>query len=155
MKSATARLFAAGALDLVNRSQLPTDLLAFFADRLKVQLREQGARHDLVDAVFVLEGRDDLLLIVRRVEALAQFLDSEDGKNCSPANKRATNIIRIEEKKDGRAIYRGAATESVPASGGKSAGANNQCRQDRGRPRSAERGFRCCHARHGKAAAER
>ena len=102
MKSATARLFAAGALDLVNRSQLPTDLLAFFADRLKVQLREQGARHDLVDAVFVLEGQDDLLLIVRRVEALAQFLDSEDGKNLLAGYKRATNIIRIEEKKDGR-----------------------------------------------------
>jgi glycyl-tRNA synthetase beta chain len=102
MKSATARLFAAGALDLVNRSQLPADLLAFFADRLKVQLREQGARHDLVDAVFVLEGQDDLLLIVRRVEALAQFLDSEDGKNLLAGYKRATNIIRIEEKKDGR-----------------------------------------------------
>ncbi len=101
-KSATARLFAAGALDLVNRSQLPADLLAFFADRLKVQLREKDARHDLVDAVFALEGQDDLLLIVRRVEALAQFLDSEDGKNLLAGYKRATNIIRIEEKKDGR-----------------------------------------------------
>jgi glycyl-tRNA synthetase beta chain len=86
----------------VNRTQLPVDLLTFFADRLKVQLREQGARHDLVDAVFVLEGQDDLLLIVRRVEALAQFLDSEDGKNLLAGYKRATNIIRIEEKKDGR-----------------------------------------------------
>ncbi|HEX3708821.1 MAG TPA: glycine--tRNA ligase subunit beta, partial [Pseudolabrys sp.] len=55
------------------------DLLSFFADRLKVQLREQGARHDLVDAVFALEGQDDLLLIVRRVEALGKFLDSDDG----------------------------------------------------------------------------
>ena len=54
---------------------------AFFADRLKVQLREQGARHDLVDAVFALEGQDDLLLIVRRVEALGKFLDTDDGKN--------------------------------------------------------------------------
>jgi glycyl-tRNA synthetase beta chain len=78
------------------------DLLAFFADRLKVQLREQGARHDLVDAVFALEGEDDLLLIVRRVEALGQFLDSEDGKNLLAGYKRATNIIRIEEKKDNR-----------------------------------------------------
>src|SRR6266568_2990296 len=101
-KSATAGLFAAGVRDPVNRSQLPVDLLAFFADRLKVQLREQGARHDLVDAVFALEGQDDLLLIVRRVEALAQFLDSEDGKNLLAGYKRATNIIRIEEKKDGR-----------------------------------------------------
>ncbi|MGB6654723.1 MAG: glycine--tRNA ligase subunit beta, partial [Xanthobacteraceae bacterium] len=56
-------------------------LVAFFADRLKVQLRDQGARHDLVDAVFALEGQDDLLLIVRRVEALGKFLDTEDGKN--------------------------------------------------------------------------
>jgi glycyl-tRNA synthetase beta chain len=78
------------------------DLLFFFADRLKVQLREQGARHDLVDAVFALEGQDDLLLIVRRVEALGQFLDTEDGKNLLAGYKRATNIIRIEEKKDNR-----------------------------------------------------
>jgi glycyl-tRNA synthetase beta chain len=78
------------------------ELLAFFADRLKVQLREQGARHDLVDAVFALEGQDDLVLIVRRVEALGKFLDTEDGKNLLAGYKRATNIIRIEEKKDGR-----------------------------------------------------
>jgi glycyl-tRNA synthetase beta chain len=78
------------------------DLLEFFADRLKVQLREQGARHDLVDAVFALEGQDDLLLIVRRVEALGKFLDSEDGKNLLAGYKRATNIIRIEEKKDNK-----------------------------------------------------
>jgi glycyl-tRNA synthetase beta chain len=78
------------------------DLLNFFADRLKIQLREQGARHDLVDAVFALEGQDDLLLIVRRVEALGKFLNTEDGKNLLAGYKRATNIIRIEEKKDGR-----------------------------------------------------
>jgi glycyl-tRNA synthetase beta chain len=78
------------------------DLLAFFADRLKVQLREQGARHDLVDGVFSLEGQDDLLLIVRRVEALGKFLDTEDGKNLLAGTKRAANILRIEEKKDAR-----------------------------------------------------
>jgi glycyl-tRNA synthetase beta chain len=82
--------------------ELCSDLLAFFADRLKVQLRDQGARHDLVDAVFVLEGQDDLLLIVHRVEALGKFLDTEDGKNLLAGYKRATNIIRIEEKKDSR-----------------------------------------------------
>jgi glycyl-tRNA synthetase beta chain len=107
-KSAAAGLIKASARDaVVNRKQLPVDLLAFFADRLKVQLREQGARHDLVDAVFALEGQDDLLLIVRRVEALGQFLDSEDGKNLLAGYKRATNIIRIEEKKDNR-YYTGA-----------------------------------------------
>jgi glycyl-tRNA synthetase beta chain len=77
------------------------DLLSFFADRLKVQLREQGARHDLVDAVLSLELQDDLLLIVRRVEALGKMLATDDGKNLLAGTKRATNILRIEEKKDG------------------------------------------------------
>jgi glycyl-tRNA synthetase beta chain len=79
-------------------------LLAFFADRLKVQLREQGARHDLVDAVFALGGQDDLLMIVRRVEALGKFLDSDDGKNLLAGTKRAGNILAIEEKKDKRSF---------------------------------------------------
>jgi glycyl-tRNA synthetase beta chain len=78
------------------------ELLIFFAERLKIQLREQGARHDLVDAVFELGGQDDIFLIVRRVEALGKFLDTEDGKNLLAGYKRATNIIRIEEKRDGR-----------------------------------------------------
>jgi glycyl-tRNA synthetase beta chain len=83
------------------------ELLSFFADRLKVQLREQGARHDLVDAVFALEGQDDLLMVVRRVDALGKFLDTDDGKNLLAGTKRAANILRIEEKKDGR-TYDGA-----------------------------------------------
>jgi glycyl-tRNA synthetase beta chain len=87
--------------------RLSNDLLSFFADRLKVQLREQGARHDLVDAVFALEGQDDLLMVVRRVEALGIFLDTDDGKNLLAGTKRAANILRIEEKKDGR-TYDGA-----------------------------------------------
>jgi glycyl-tRNA synthetase beta chain len=86
---------------------LAGELLSFFADRLKGQLREQGARHDLVDAVFALEGQDDLLMVVRRVEALGKFLDTDDGKNLLAGTKRAANILRIEEKKDGRA-YDGA-----------------------------------------------
>ena len=85
-------------------SKLPIDLLAFFADRLKVQLREQGARHDLVDAVFALGGQDDLLMIVRRVEALGKFLDTDDGKNLLAGTKRASNILAIEEKKDKRSF---------------------------------------------------
>ncbi|MDA9527466.1 MULTISPECIES: glycine--tRNA ligase subunit beta [unclassified Bradyrhizobium] len=84
--------------------KLPSDLLAFFADRLKVQLREQGARHDLVDAVFALGGQDDLLMIVRRVEALGKFLDTDDGKNLLAGTKRASNILSIEEKKDKRSF---------------------------------------------------
>jgi len=86
---------------------LTSDLLSFFADRLKVHLREQGARHDLVDAVFALPGQDDLLMIVRRVEALGKFLDSTDGKNLLAGYKRATNILRDEEKKDKKS-YSGA-----------------------------------------------
>jgi glycyl-tRNA synthetase beta chain len=81
---------------------IASSLLAFFADRLKVQLREQGARHDLVDAVFALGGQDDLLMVVRRVEALGKFLDSDDGKNLLAGTKRASNILAIEEKKDKR-----------------------------------------------------
>jgi glycyl-tRNA synthetase beta chain len=79
-------------------------LLDFFIDRLKVQLREQGARHDLVDAVFALEGQDDLLMIVRRVEALGKLLDTDDGKNLLAGTKRASNILAIEEKKDQRSF---------------------------------------------------
>ena len=75
---------------------------SFFADRLKVYLRDQGMRHDLIDAVFALGGQDDLLMIVKRVEALSKFLDSDDGKNLLSGVKRATNILKIEEKKDGR-----------------------------------------------------
>jgi glycyl-tRNA synthetase beta chain len=84
--------------------RLSHDLLSFFADRLKVQLRDQGARHDLVDAVFSLGGQDDLLMVVRRVEALGRFLDTDDGKNLLAGTKRASNILAIEEKKDKRAF---------------------------------------------------
>jgi glycyl-tRNA synthetase beta chain len=73
----------------------------FDIDRLKAQLRERGARHDLVEAVFAL-GEDDLLLIVRRIEALGKFLETDDGRNLLAGYKRATNIIRIEERKDKR-----------------------------------------------------
>ena len=91
-----------GDRGLLRLDALIPDLLAFFADRLKVQLRNQGARHDLVDAVFALGGQDDLFLIVRRIESLGKFLDTEDGKNLLAGYRRATNIIRIEEKKDAR-----------------------------------------------------
>jgi len=74
------------------------DLLAFLADRLKVQLRDQGKRHDLVDAVFAL-GDDDLVRIVARVEALDVFLKSQDGANLLAGYKRAANILAAEEKK--------------------------------------------------------
>ncbi|MEO6609121.1 MAG: glycine--tRNA ligase subunit beta, partial [Aestuariivirga sp.] len=78
------------------------DLANFFGDRLKVYLKDQGARHDLIDAVFSLGGQDDLLMVTRRVEALSKFLDTDDGKNLLAGVKRASNILRIEEKKDGK-----------------------------------------------------
>ncbi len=93
----------------IQADEIPTlrDLMVFFADRLKAQLRDQGARHDLVDAVFALEGQGDLLMVVRRVEALGKFLDTDDGKNLLAGIKRASNILSIEEKKDGKK-YEGA-----------------------------------------------
>ncbi|ACL59240.1 glycine--tRNA ligase subunit beta [Methylobacterium nodulans] len=87
----------------VGPESFAADLLGFFADRLKVHLRDQGARHDLIDAVFAIPGQDDLLMIVRRVEALGRFLDTEDGRNLLAGFRRAANILRIEEKRDGRA----------------------------------------------------
>jgi glycyl-tRNA synthetase beta chain len=113
----------------VDKTAAAFDLLSFVNDRLKVQLREQGARHDLVDAVtsvgqtvyhgqlapgqkpepnlFLQYTNDVPLLIVRRVEALGKFLETEDGKNLLAGAKRAANILRIEEKKDNKA-YTGA-----------------------------------------------
>jgi glycyl-tRNA synthetase beta chain len=74
------------------------ELIAFFADRLTVLLREQGQRHDLAAAVFAL-GDDDIIRIVARVEALAGFLGTDDGRNLLAGYKRAVNILKAEEKK--------------------------------------------------------
>lgn len=88
------------------------DLLAFFADRLKVHLKGEGVRHDLIDAVFSLGGEDDLVRLLARVDALSAFVATDDGANLLAAHKRATNILRIEEKKDG-ASYQGTPNESA------------------------------------------
>jgi len=82
------------------RDTVGPDLLDFFADRLKVHLREQGVRHDLISAVFALGGEDDLVRLLARVDALTKFLDSDDGANLLVAYRRAMNIVRIESKKD-------------------------------------------------------
>jgi glycyl-tRNA synthetase beta chain len=81
---------------LLNSAQ--EESVVFFIDRLTVLLRDQGQRHDLVAAVFAL-GDDDLVRIVRRVEALAAFLATDDGANLLAGYKRASNILRAEEKK--------------------------------------------------------
>ena len=88
------------------------ELLDFFADRLKAHLREKGTRHDLVSAVFALGGEDDLVRLLARVTALETFLASEDGENLLAGYKRATNIVRIEEKKD-NTRYDGAADPAL------------------------------------------
>jgi len=75
-------------------------LMDFFADRLKVALKEQGIRHDLISAVFALGDEDDLTRLIARVDALKGFVESPDGVNLLAAHKRAANIVRIEEKKD-------------------------------------------------------
>ncbi len=80
------------------------NLLSFFADRLKIDLRDRGARHDLLDAVFAL-GEDDLVLIVARINALENFLKTEDGASLLAGYKRAANILKAEEKKDGAGAF--------------------------------------------------
>jgi len=90
---------------------LGADLLAFFHDRLTVMLKDQGARHDLVDAVLSAGaggGNDDLLRVVARVEALGRFLETDDGKNLLAGFRRAANILRAEEKKDGAGAFEAA-----------------------------------------------
>ena len=82
------------------------DLMEFFADRLKVALREQGIRHDLISAVFALGGEDDLVRLVDRTRALQGFVASDDGANLLTAYRRAFKIVQIEEKKDGETYTR-------------------------------------------------
>jgi glycyl-tRNA synthetase beta chain len=78
------------------------ELLSFFADRLKVHLKDSGVRHDLISAVFAAGEEDDLVRLLTRVEALRAFLATEDGANLLVALRRASNIVRIEEKRDRR-----------------------------------------------------
>ena len=89
-------IFAVNAVTFVAAK----DLMAFFADRLKVQMREKGVRHDVVDAVFALGGEDDLVRLLARVEAVQAFLATEAGKNLLTAYGRAANIVRAEGRKD-------------------------------------------------------
>lgn len=91
-------VFAKAFANFTDGARQISDLLAFFHDRLKVYLRDQGARYDLIDAVITPQS-DDLLQIVRRVEALGSLLDTEDGKNLLAGTKRAANILAAEEKK--------------------------------------------------------
>jgi glycyl-tRNA synthetase beta chain len=131
LDASAALLAAARLLDVDNEKELvekavaagkpkSIDLLSFFHDRLKVMLRDQGARHDLVDAVLGegASGSDDLLLITRRVAALSRFLDTDDGKSLLAGYKRAANILKAEEKKDGEGAFAGAADLQLIADAG-------------------------------------
>lgn len=82
--------------------QTSGDLRTFFADRLKVHLKERGTSHDLIDAVISQGIEDDIVRLMKRVDALQEFLAAEDGKNLLAGYRRAANILRIEEKKDDR-----------------------------------------------------
>jgi glycyl-tRNA synthetase beta chain len=92
---------AADASQIISDKLNSAELLGFFADRLKVHLKEQNVRHDYVAAVFALGGTSDLVRLMSQVSALSDFLGTDDGANLLVAYRRAANILRIEEKKDG------------------------------------------------------
>ena len=136
-KSAIEGLLETGTRQaIINSHKVPSRLLSFFADRLKVQLREQGARHDLVDAVFALEGQDDLLMVVRRVEALGKFLDTDDGKNLLAGTKRASNILCASRRRRTSETFDGAPNPALYSLDGRKGA--------RQRDRSGEGRGQCC-----------
>jgi glycyl-tRNA synthetase beta chain len=89
------------SVDIWDLPKITADLLSFFADRLRVHLKDEGVSHSLIQALFALGDEDDLVRLVARVHALKAFLESEDGANLLTAYRRAANILRAEEKKDG------------------------------------------------------
>jgi glycyl-tRNA synthetase beta chain len=103
-----ARIAASGDLALGSEAELLDRLMSFLGERLKVFLRERGARYDLIDAVLALPCQDDPLLIVSRVEALGRFLDTTEGRDLLAGYRRAANILRAEEKTDGAGAFDGA-----------------------------------------------
>ena len=96
---ALGRMSAFDALLMADRQSLLASLLGFFAERLKVYLRETKARHDLIDAVFGSDGSDDFALVARRVAALGTFLGTDEGANLLAGYRRAANILKAEERK--------------------------------------------------------
>jgi glycyl-tRNA synthetase beta chain len=86
--------------------EFPTTIISFFADRLKVQQREAGVRHDLIDAVFALGGEDDLVRLLARVKALQGFVGTDEGKNLLSGYKRAANILKKEGQTTPLPVFR-------------------------------------------------
>ena len=97
----SAQLQAAPDSENTTNLEIPLNLLSFFHDRLKVYLKDQGIRHDVIDACLAMPGNDDLTLLVKRAEALAAFLKTDDGENLLQGFKRAANILSQAEEKDG------------------------------------------------------
>ncbi|TCS62619.1 glycine--tRNA ligase subunit beta [Varunaivibrio sulfuroxidans] len=96
------RLPLLAVFERADGKDIASDLLAFFIDRLKVHMKGRAVRHDMIDAVLALGGEDDLVRLLARVDALQAFIGREDGVNLLTAYRRAANILKIEEKKDGR-----------------------------------------------------
>jgi glycyl-tRNA synthetase beta chain len=90
-----------GEPELLSFEIVVSGLLSFLADRLKVHLKAEGVRHDVIDACFQLGGQDDLVLLVNRINALQAFVETDDGANLLAGYKRASNILAAEQKKDG------------------------------------------------------
>ncbi|MGX7952692.1 glycine--tRNA ligase subunit beta [Tsuneonella sp. HG249] len=106
---------SADAAHLLDRAA--GEVIAFFADRLKVQQREAGVRHDLIDAVFALGGEDDLIRLLARVKALQAFMGSEDGANLLAGYKRAANILKKEEWSGDKAADQSHKAQGIPRTG--------------------------------------
>ncbi|MGQ0675140.1 MAG: glycine--tRNA ligase subunit beta [Rhodospirillales bacterium] len=102
LRGAFATALKAHAVQIKDEAALIAELLDFIADRLKVIKKDEGVRHDYIAAVFALGGQDDLVDLLARVEWLERFLSDADGQNLLIAYRRAANILRIEEKKDGK-----------------------------------------------------
>ncbi|MEP2922360.1 MAG: glycine--tRNA ligase subunit beta [Sulfitobacter sp.] len=100
-KSAVRVLEHRGHTGILYHDKYDTDLLSFFHDRLKVYLKDQGIRHDIIDACIAMEGNDDLTLLVKRARALSDTLKTDDGENLLQAFKRANNILSQAEEADG------------------------------------------------------
>ncbi len=103
-------------VESIGDGKLATDLLDFFADRLKVQQREAGVRHDLIDAVFALGGEDDLVRLLARVKALQAFVETPEGGDLLAGYKRAANILK-REKWTGSEVMSSPAEQGIPQTG--------------------------------------
>ncbi len=127
------------------------DLLAFFHDRLKVHLRDQGIRHDVIDACLAMPGNDDLTLLVKRAEALAAFLKTDDGTNLLQGFKRANNILTQAEEKDGVEYSFGADPKFAEDEAERTLFDGPRSGRGRHRPRDGDGRLRRRHVRDGRA----